>query len=473
MASVKLQRTKYILCDYVFLNIAWALFTFVRYQALPPHFKVDYSFFDHLMTGRVVLGQVFVPLMMVGLYWLTGYYNNVFFKSRIDELLNTAGVSAAGTVVVFFAILINDAVPERLDNYEIIFMLWALMFVCVYFCRVIITTRANIRVHRREIAFATLVVGVGKNAQALAKRVQEAERGNGFDIVGFVSVDESVASRPDITLPVYRLSQLADVIERHQIKRIIVSPHPGGMRQTGRLINMLLPYDCRLFVTPDLYGLILAKTRFGNVSGEPLIDITTADCTPMTANSKRLADIVISALTVVLLTPVYFVIGLAIKIDSPGPVIYRQQRIGYRKKPFYILKFRSMRVDAETGGPSLSSLNDPRITRLGHYLRKYRIDELPQFINVLRGDMSLVGPRPEREYYIKRIVELAPYYTLLHQVRPGITSWGMVKYGYATSVDQMIDRLRYDLIYLDNISVLVDLKILFYTVNTVLTGRGL
>ena len=132
-----------------------------------------------------------------------------------------------------------------------------------------------------------------------------------------------------------------------------------------------------------------------------------------------------------------------------------------------------MRIDAEANGPALACDDDPRVTRLGRTLRKYRLDELPQFWNVLLGEMSLVGPRPERDYYVRRLVEARPAYSLVHQVRPGITSWGMVKYGYASTVDQMLERLDYDLLYLENISLAVDLKILFYTVNTVVTGRGL
>ena len=180
-----------------------------------------------------------------------------------------------------------------------------------------------------------------------------------------------------------------------------------------------------------------------------------------------------SLIALVILFIPMLIVALTIKIDSKGPVFYSQERVGYKQKKFNILKFRSMTTDAEKSGPQLSSENDSRITKLGRILRKYRIDELPQFWNVLKGDMSLVGPRPEREYFIHKIVEKAPYYTLVHQVRPGITSWGMVKYGYAKNVDEMILRLRYDLIYLTNISILVDLKIIIYTVKTVFTGRGM
>jgi lipopolysaccharide/colanic/teichoic acid biosynthesis glycosyltransferase len=204
-----------------------------------------------------------------------------------------------------------------------------------------------------------------------------------------------------------------------------------------------------------------------------LIDITNAHTSPSTLNCKRLADIVISFFALILLIPVFLVIATAVKREKSGSIIYSQERIGYHKCPFKIYKFRTMKVDAEADGPLLSSITDKRVTRTGRFLRKYRLDELPQFFNVLRGDMSLVGPRPEREYYIRQIVVKAPYYNLVHQVRPGITSWGMVKYGYATTVDQMIERLQYDLLYIDNVSLQVDLKILFHTVNTVFTGKGL
>lgn len=473
MIDIRRQRLKYIISDYLMLNIGWLIFTLLRYDALPHEFTHHYTLTSHLTSQPVVMGQIFLPFMMLGIYWLSGYYNNVFFKSRIDELLNTMLVSMLGTILVFFGLMIDDQIPERLRNYEMIALLWLWWFTPVYIARLIITTLCARRIQRREIVFDTLVIGTTQGAVNIARRLSQSERGNGFNIVGYVELNPSRAVAPRLDLPVYQLSELEEICDSRGIERFVVAMHPGGMRETGQLISSLFAYGRSIFVTLDMHSLILSRPRILDVAGEPLIDITRSNTTAATINCKRVADIVLASLAVLVLCPVYLVLAAVIKYTGRGPVIYRQERIGLHKRKFKILKFRTMYVDAESDGPTLASVDDPRVTPVGRFLRKYRLDELPQFFNVLRGDMSLVGPRPEREFYISQIVKRAPYYSLLHQVRPGITSWGMVKFGYAVSVDEMIERLRYDLMYIENVSVLVDLKILFYTVHTVITGKGL
>jgi len=190
-------------------------------------------------------------------------------------------------------------------------------------------------------------------------------------------------------------------------------------------------------------------------------------------NSKRMIDVLVSVLVLIICSPLYIFTAIGVKLSSPGPVFYRQIRIGRYGRPFRIFKFRSMYVGAEKQGIALSKENDSRITPFGKFLRKSRLDEIPQFYNVLIGEMSLVGPRPERKYFIEQILPIAPQFVLLHRVRPGITSWGQVKYGYAKNVDEMIERLKYDIIYIENMSLYLDVKILIYTIKTVVLGKGL
>lgn len=470
MIGERRQRINYVVTDYVSTNVAWLLFNVSRYYVGNETGFVSLEAF--LTSSMVVFGQIIFPIMMSGIYYLSGYYNQVFMKSRLQEVITTVSTAFIGTIVIFFTALVNDIMPQRAFTYEQILMLFTSLFVVVYICRFSITSIATHKIHHREWSFNTLIVGVSNNAEQLERRLREMRKSMGFNVIGYVDTCEDSFHR-ELNLPVYGLSDLREVCDREGVKNLIVIPHRHGIKATMSLVNSLLPLDMPIYISPDLYQLLTTNVRMSNIVGEPLIDISRTEMSQCTLNIKRMSDILVSALALLFLSPLLVIIAVLIKCSSRGPVIYKQQRIGFHKKPFNIYKFRSMTVDAEATGPALSTLNDPRITRIGRFMRKYRIDEFPQFWNVLRGDMSLVGPRPEREYYIKQIMARAPYYTLVHQVRPGITSWGMVKYGYASDVDGMVARLKYDLLYIENVSLLVDLKILFYTVQTVFTGKGI
>lgn len=478
MITAKRQRLRYVAGDYLATSLAWLLFNIIRYtQIVIPRGLQIPSFSSYYSMSPVILGQIFFPLMMMALYYLSGYYNRPLFKSRLDELLTTVSTAIIGSVIIFFLALVNDPIPDRASNLELVAILFSLLFGVVYIFRYAITRHGLKKINLGTLTRPMAVVGVNQEAKRLRHRM-ESTPGRGHKIVAYV---DPGASGPDDLgsdsfdgLPVLSLKQLATAKDKMRLSAILIpeATSAGKTADFSEVLNRLFPLEIPILISPASLQLVSRLNKLRDVAGEPLIDICSARMADSTRNLKRTGDVIISIVALTLLAPVFAIFAILVKRDSKGPVFYRQERIGYHKKPFKIIKFRTMVADAEPTGPRLSSKGDSRITPLGRFMRKYRLDEIPQFWNVLKGEMSLVGPRPEREYFIRQILRKAPYYSLLHQVRPGLTSWGMVKHGYASTVDQMIERARFDLIYLENISLMVDLKILLHTVNTVIKGRG-
>lgn len=461
------QRLVYITSDVATTAVGWLCFNMVRFATLPQQ-SIGNDLSVWLRTPQVMIGQFVVPMVMVCLFALSGSYNHGLraFRSRLDCTLNTFGVAFVGMLGIFFTTLLNDNVPERLANYELMLILLTLLTIPTLIVRLIYVALNTRRLSDPAYLRPAVILGVNHTNLGKAERLSGSVAAMGLRIAA------ATGSAAPAGAELYGADALDKAISDTGAKALIVVPG-DDIGATARFIESLYCKGLSIFVPPDFYSMLAMKTRLANIRPEPLVDLTTPNISDFTRNMKRISDIAASAVALVLLAPVYAVMALAVKLDSPGPAFYRQERVGYHKRPFKIVKFRSMKVGAEPDGPALSAPDDDRVTRLGHFLRKYRIDELPQFWNVLKGEMSLVGPRPERAFFVEKIMERHPSYTLIHQVRPGITSWGMVKYGYAANVDQMVERLAYDLVYIDNVGLSVDLKILLHTVSTVLTGKGL
>jgi exopolysaccharide biosynthesis polyprenyl glycosylphosphotransferase len=269
------------------------------------------------------------------------------------------------------------------------------------------------------------------------------------------------------------LDNIKDVINSHDIREVIIAIETSEKGRINRIINTLTGCDVVIKAIPSMTDILTGKIRMNSILGTPLVLVSHQFMPAWQENAKYILDFTIALLALIISLPLNLFLMAAIKLTSPGPVIYSHERIGRFGKPFKIYKFRSMYHGAEKNGPELSSKNDDRITKIGKFMRRMRFDEIPNFYNVLMGDMSLVGPRPERKYFIDKIVEAEPHYLHLLRVRPGITSWGQVKYGYAENVEQMLARLKYDLLYLDNMSLVVDMKILIYTALTIIKRKGI
>lgn len=472
MISEGLQRAKYVIGDFLSSTLAWWVYTFLRY-ALNRDLMLSqghHSFHQFISTPAVTTGLFFFPMVMMLVYTLSGYYNEVFRKSRLQEFFVTISSALVNSLIIFLVALVNDMANDRAYNYEMILLLVMLLFVMVYGVRYLITSHASRRIKNRDWHFNTLVIGSGIEARRLGNKLNTSKESIGNRVVGYVEIAGDSEKYKDS----YRMEDIEEVCKRLDVKELIVSLNGSDTRTALDTINCLFKLNLPIKVNPTMADIVLSRVKLQQFIGEPLVDMTGSDMSDCTRSMKRFYDIVVSALLLVLLAPFYVIVAILIKLDSPGPVIFKQRRVGLHNKPFMIYKFRSMRVDAEADGkPRLSSDDDDRITKVGRWMRKYRIDETLQFLNVLKGEMSLVGPRPEREYYLEQMMERVPYCALLHKVRPGVTSLGMVKYGYAKNVDEMIERLKYDLLYLENISIANDMKILIYTVKTVINGRGI
>jgi len=275
------------------------------------------------------------------------------------------------------------------------------------------------------------------------------------------------------TISAEQINQFADIQKRYGVESVIIAFDQSVEEQLiFSIINMVYPFKVEISFVPRIYDMLVGAARISQVTDSPLVTITDLRIGPVRRKIKRGTDILVSMMCLVLLFPLFLLCALMVACSSKGGVIYRQERIGLWGRPFQILKFRTMVVDSESTQPKLSYPNDPRITKVGYWLRKYRLDELPQFWNVLKGEMSLVGPRPERQYFIEQIQQKAPYYCLIYKLRPGLTSWGPIKVGYADSVDKMVERLKYDIVYMENMSLLLDLRIIFHTFRVILDGKG-
>lgn len=460
------QAGKYILSDFISASVAWLLFNILRYEVFAIDEGAD-SLLDYLQYPGVLGGQVVIPLFWLVLYYFSGYYNKPFGKSRLTELFSTFITVLIGTVFVFFALLLDD-ISRSIDiYYKLFFGMFGLQFFITYIPRLLITQSGMRKIKNREWAMKVLIIGAGGKAVRIAHDLYRL----GYDICGFVSEDERTPVKADRNQVLGTVEDIPVLMEKENVDEIVLAVESKNNKALLGILYSLYRYKRPIKVLADRFNM-LSKIQLQTIRGIPLVDVTDNNFSPAEQNIKLFLDKVCSVVALLLLSPLFAYIAWRVKKDSPGPVFFRQERIGYLGQPFWMYKFRTMYVNAEENGPSLSSEDDLRVTPFGRIMRKYRLDELPQFWNVLKGDMSLVGPRPERKYFIDEIVKTAPYYYLLHNVRPGITSLGMVKYGYAASVDKMVERMEYDILYYENMSLTLDLTILIYTVKTVITGKG-
>ena len=461
----------YVFADYLTALSAWVLFfIYRRYIIELPSFGEKFKIVD----ANFITGALLIPLSWLVLYFILGTYNDVYRKSRLNELGKTIFSTLIGVIILFFFVILDDYIPSYKTYYQSLGVLFLLHFTLTYFVRFILLTSIARRLRSGLISFKSVLIGGGERAVELYSEIKNHWPPLGNAFVGFINPNGAAKKLIlQKELPCLgRLPDLPQVIKDNNIEEVLIALEINEHKKFREIISVLEDEKVIIKIIPDMYDIMVGHVKMEQIFGAILIEIYPEIIPHWQRVFKRLFDVFVSCFALILLSPLMIYAALRVRLSSKGSVFFSQIRIGKNGKPFRIFKFRSMYQNAEENGPALSSTYDPRITKWGQVLRKWRIDELPQFYNVLLGDMSLVGPRPEREYFIEKIKEKAPHYRHLLKVRPGITSWGQVKFGYAESVDEMIERLKFDILYIENMSLLVDFKIMIYTVLIILQGRG-
>ena len=459
------EKIKTILIDILALNLAWTAYYWFRIHSG--------------LLAHVTEPDFWLPMIVICVYWLLvffffGLYRSWYAKSRFDELVTLFKATVVGGLLLFFVIFFDDkGVGSPLYSRLLIIIYSGFIVVFVGGGRLLQHTFQRRLLESGVGLHNALIVGWSVKARELFDKIQQYPA-LGYHVVGFVPVTNDQSNDTYKHVPVLSsILSLPEIIDSHDIKDVLIALDSSEHDKLLHVISSCNSHAVSMKIVPDLYDIISGQARTNQIYGFPLIEIMPELMQPWEKTIKRGIDIAVSSLILFVGLPIWLIVALVIKIDSSGSIFYTQERVGKDEKRFKIIKFRSMQHNAEAdSGPTWAGKEDPRTTRVGKFLRKARLDEIPQLINVLDGDMSLVGPRPERPYFVEQLSKEIPLYKRRLKVRPGVTGWAQVKHKYDESIDDVRKKIQYDLYYIENMSLRMDLKILFRTIAVVLLGKG-
>jgi len=443
----------------VFVNIGWTLYYLIRIESgwIPNTTPTSFA----------------VPLLVVYAFWalffsFTGLYQYWFVRSRFDEFTSVVKAVSLGCFILFFVIFLDDAINDaKAISRFLILIYWILMIISVGSGRIIIR---SIQMNMLEKGIGlrdTLIIGDGIRGRELKHWIDKFPQ-LGYKVLGFVSSNERKGSADAIG----SISQLAQIVDKRNVSEVLIALEASEKDKLFDILRSVPQSKVHLKILPDTYEIVSGLARTNQLYGVPLIEVMPEIMSHGAKLAKRAIDIFVSLFILIMMLPLLLIIALLIRISSRGPVFYKQIRVGKNGAEFTMYKFRSMYKDAEEYGPEWAGEKDPRITWIGRIIRKIYLDEVPQMINVLNNEMSLVGPRPERPYFVEILKKDIPYYYKRIAIKPGITGWAQIKHKYDESLSDVKEKLKYDFYYIENMSLKLDFKIMINTILVILFMKG-
>ncbi len=476
MGNRALEKLLTFLLDAVVITASFWIAFWIRYRS---------GLFLGTYDPELLQGNFFIPATVLTggwllLFFLTGLYRDWFKESRLDEFFVVTRTVLFG-LFTMFAIVSSDQwisffktgeLPDLFNHQQsaIVFTYGVTLLIATTMNRFVLHT-LHASFYRKGIGVRNLaIVGANDSADRLVREI-ETHAQLGYQVVGFLDEERTGEHAGHKILGTY--GDIPTVTKDMKIDGLIISHLTNSAKDILDILKYCWDEKLTIYMEPSLMDVVSGHLKTHDVCGVPLVVLLQDHMPTWQAQVKRLFDLCFSLFLLIPFAPIWLLVALGVKLTSKGPAVYSQERIGQNGKPFIMRKFRSMYVDAEArSGPQWATENDPRITPFGRFMRKTRLDEIPQLVNVMRGEMSFVGPRPERQFFIEKLTKEIPWYIKRLKMKPGVTGWAQVKHGYDETIEDVKTKVMYDLYYFENMSLLLDLKILIQTIAVVLTGRG-